>query len=48
MFANNSDDPRINEMLYSVKLEVFIMGIYKSILNLCFLSWLTLERFSFF
>ena len=24
MFSNNSDDSRINEMLYSVKLKVFI------------------------
>ena len=43
MFSNNSDDSRINEMLYSVKLKVFILSIQMSIMSLCFLSWLTLE-----
>ena len=47
-FASNSDDSRTNEMLYSVKLEVLIMSIHKSIMSLCFLSWLTLESPSFF
>ena len=37
-FANNSDDSRMNDMLYSVKLEASIMNIGKSIMNLCFLS----------
>ena len=38
VFANNSDDSRINEMLYSLKLEAFIMSIHKSVMSLCFLS----------
>ena len=47
-FANNNDDLRIIEMLHSVKLEASIMSIHKPIMSLCFLSWLTLERPSFY